>query len=151
MKRIYSLLIVFILFSSATFATGHIVTPSVINHVTCNGGSDGQATVTVSGGVGPFTYSWNSSPVQTNDTLFNVTAGTYTCTVTDQNDMSVSTATVTINSATPISVNVIPGNATCQGTCNGSAFATATGGPGAFTYIFQPSSPIRKSKMVICP
>ncbi|MDP2385029.1 MAG: T9SS type A sorting domain-containing protein [Bacteroidota bacterium] len=151
MKRIYSLLIAFILFSSATFATGHIVTPTVIQNVTCNGGSDGKAYVTVSGGVGLFTYSWNSTPVQTTDTLFNVVAGTYTCTVTDQNDMSVSTATVTINSAPPISVNVVPNNVSCAGMCNGSGFATATGGQGTLTYLWQPFGITSQNAFGLCP
>src|ERR1700741_4048904 len=97
MKRIYSLLVAFVLFSSASFATGHTVTPTVINNATC-GGNNAKACVTVSGGVGPFTYNWNPGG-QTTDTLLNVTAGTYTCTVTDQNDASISTAVVTITNS----------------------------------------------------
>ncbi|MCD6067207.1 MAG: gliding motility-related protein [Bacteroidetes bacterium] len=97
MKKHYSLLLAFIAFAGTVFATGHTVTPTVMHHVTCPGGTDGKAYVTVSGGVGPYTYSWNSTPQQTTDTLSGVPAGNYVCMVTDQSDMSVTTATLTIN------------------------------------------------------
>jgi hypothetical protein len=96
MKKLYSLIFACCLFASAAFATGHTATTTVAHHVSCPGGTDGKAYVTVSGGVGPFTYSWSPGG-QTTDTLFNATAGTYTCIITDQNDMSAYTATLTIN------------------------------------------------------
>lgn len=46
-------------------------------------GGDGQITVTVSGGVEPYTYSWDTG--ETTDDLFDLEAGTYTLTVTDAN------------------------------------------------------------------
>lgn len=151
MKKIYSLLIAFILFSSSAFAAGHTVTATAIQNVTCNGGSDGRATVTVSGGIGPFTYSWNSAPVQTNDTLFNAVAGTYTCTVTDQNDMSVSNAVVTITSPAPISIFVNGSFTSCVNTCDGFANANVTGGTGAYTYSWQPSGFTGPTVNGLCP
>jgi hypothetical protein len=39
------------------------------------GTNDGTATITVSGGVMPYNYSWNTSPVQTNATATGLTAG----------------------------------------------------------------------------
>ena len=53
------------------------------NHVSCFGGNDGKVAVTAVGGVSPYTYLWNTSPVQTTDTAFNLTAGQYIVTVTD--------------------------------------------------------------------
>ncbi|MBK9328918.1 MAG: T9SS type A sorting domain-containing protein [Sphingobacteriales bacterium] len=54
------------------------------------------ATVNVtSGGTGPYTYSWNTSPVQTTQTAIGLNPGTYTVIVTDLNGCS-NTANVTI-------------------------------------------------------
>lgn len=49
--------------------------------VTCYGGTDGAATVNVSGGSSPYSYAWSNS--STSNTISNVSAGSYTCTVSD--------------------------------------------------------------------
>ena len=51
----------------------------------CNGGTDGYATVAGSGGTLPYLYSWNTSPVQTTATANNLSAGSYSVTVTTAN------------------------------------------------------------------
>ncbi|MDG1333818.1 MAG: T9SS type A sorting domain-containing protein [Crocinitomicaceae bacterium] len=56
---------------------------SSITNVSCNGGNDGQMTVTTSYGVAPLTYLWSDS--STNDTLFNAIAGAYCVTIVDAN------------------------------------------------------------------
>jgi hypothetical protein len=43
--------------------------------VTCNGASDGTATVTTSGGAAPLSYSWNTNPVQTTSTATKLRQG----------------------------------------------------------------------------
>jgi hypothetical protein len=52
-------------------------------NVTENGGSDGSATVAVTGGVGPYTYEWSHDPNNDTDTATGLPAGEYTVTVTD--------------------------------------------------------------------
>ena len=59
----------------------------VSNSVTCYNGSDGSATVTATGGTGPFTYSWNPN-VSNSNILSNVPYNTYTCTIIDNNGCS---------------------------------------------------------------
>ncbi len=55
-----------------------------ISNVSCNGGSDGSASVVASGGAGAYTYSW--SPTGGSGTLIsNLGVGTYSVTVTDAN------------------------------------------------------------------
>ena len=46
-------------------------------------GTIGSATVLVSGGAGPYTYSWSTSPVQTSSAAVNLTVGSYNYSVTD--------------------------------------------------------------------
>ncbi len=58
------------------------ISVSVINNESCFG-NDGSAMVTANGGTPPFSYSWSTTPVQTTDNATNLSAGTYTVTVSD--------------------------------------------------------------------
>ncbi|SHJ07313.1 Por secretion system C-terminal sorting domain-containing protein [Hymenobacter daecheongensis DSM 21074] len=71
-------------------------------NVTTNGGSDGTATVSVSGGTSPYTYSWSPSG-GTGATASGLTAGTYTVTVTDANGCT-TTRSFTITQPTTATV-----------------------------------------------
>jgi len=51
-------------------------------NITCNGGNTGTASVIVTGGNAPYTYAWSPSG-GTTATATNLTAGTYTCLITD--------------------------------------------------------------------
>jgi len=104
-------------------------------NVTCFGGNNGTATVTPSGGTGPYTYSWNTVPVQTTQTATNLPAGTYTCTITDFKGCT-TTQTVTITQPTQIVVTTTAVNTTC-GLPNGSATANPSGGVGPYTYLWS--------------
>ncbi len=53
-------------------------------NVTCYGSSDGSATVSISGGTAPYTYSWSPNG-GTAPAAAGLAAGTYTVTVTDAN------------------------------------------------------------------
>ena len=46
-------------------------------------GTTGSASILVSGGPGPYTYTWSTSPAQTSSTAVNLTAGSYNYSVTD--------------------------------------------------------------------
>lgn len=50
-------------------------------NVSAQGATDGSIDLTISGGVGPFAYSWSNG--STNEDLSNLAGGTYTVTVTD--------------------------------------------------------------------
>jgi|GEM_PF-1282366 len=98
----------------------------------CNGG----ATVYVTGGTAPYTYSWNSTPVQTTSTATGLCAGNYVVTVTDANGCnSVSLATIVNTVSITASVSTTP--ASC-GASNGSATVTASGGTAPYVYSWSP-------------
>jgi gliding motility-associated-like protein len=61
-----------------------------IKNVSCFGLRDGSASALASGGNAPYSYSWNTNPVQTGATATNLPAGNYTVTVTDNNGCIVS-------------------------------------------------------------
>lgn len=82
------------------------LTPSVTN-ASCNL-SNGSASVTATGGIAPYTYSWNSSPVQATQTATGLAAGSYTVTVLDSNGC-INTASVTVLMAAQPTVEVSAG------------------------------------------
>ena len=61
----------------------------------CPGCNDGSATVSAVGGVGNFSYSWDTDPPQNTAMASNLTAGSYTVTVSDGNNCEM-TAMVTL-------------------------------------------------------
>ena len=80
--------------SLSSFAMAVDIVQADLNNVTCNGGNDGSNYVTAAGGTEPYTYLWDDG--QTTDTAFNLTAGNYVVTVTDDNGCTTTdTATIT--------------------------------------------------------
>ncbi|QTN38315.1 tandem-95 repeat protein [Cryomorphaceae bacterium] len=57
-----------------------VITPDV-NDISCNGANDGSVTLSVSGGIAPFSYLWSDGA--TTQTRTNLAPGVYGCTVTD--------------------------------------------------------------------
>ncbi len=102
--------------------------------VSCNGGNDGSATATGSGTLAPFTYAWSTGV--NNATSSNLTAGTYTVTVTDDNTCS-DTGSVVIDEPTALSVNATGNSTTCNGGNDGIASAFASGGTPGYTYAWS--------------
>ncbi|HSG68278.1 MAG TPA: M4 family metallopeptidase, partial [Bacteroidales bacterium] len=72
--------------------------------VSCNGGSDGEATASASGGVEPYSYLWDANAgSQTTETATGLSATTYYVTVTDANGCTAG-ASVTLDEPDPLSV-----------------------------------------------
>jgi hypothetical protein len=111
---------------------GPNATASVSTNATCITG--GSATANVTGGATPYNYLWSGNPGNT-ASVSNLSAGTYTVTVTDANGCS-STASVNIQGASAPNIAIsASSNATCgQG---GSATAAATGGVTPYTYTWS--------------
>lgn len=125
--------------TATTQVTVVVNTPETITvsgtDVLCAGGSTGSATVTTSG-TGPYTYTWSPSG-GTAATANNLAAGTYSVDV-DNGNGCVSTGSVVINDATPISLTTSSTTTSCT-TPTGSASVVASGGEGTYTYSWSPS------------
>ena len=109
------------------------VTTSHVN-VACFGGTTGTATAIPAGGTGPYTYSWNTVPVQTTITATGLIAGTYTVTVTDANLCTATANAVITQPAAALTVTTSQVNVACFGGATGTATAIPAGGTGPYTY-----------------
>lgn len=114
-------------------------------NVSCFGGSTGSATINVSGGTGPYAYSWNTVPEQTNASATGLAAGTWTCTVTDANGCT-ATRNITITQPAAALVGSVGArtNVSCFGGNTGNATVSASGGTGPFTFSWN-TSPVQNS------
>ncbi|MFH1321907.1 MAG: PKD domain-containing protein [Bacteroidota bacterium] len=137
---------IYTFFATATCCEQPIV--SVDQNVSCNNGNNGQATATGQGSA-PFTYSWNTSPVQNNATATGLPAGTYTVTVTDDIGC-VATENVTITEPSAISVSITPADATCNLACDGTLSASASGGTPGYTYSWNGGLGTGPNKTGVC-
>jgi len=96
-------------------------------NVTCFGGSNGIAKMTVSGGASPYSYTW--TPMSTFATsVSGLSPGNYTCFVKDANNCT-NTNTVNITQPAPLSVFGVASNPTV---CSGNTSMLLGGG--ALTY-----------------
>jgi gliding motility-associated-like protein len=114
-----------------------LVASNTVTPVSCNGGSDGSATVSATGAAGTLTYSWSPTG-GTGVTASGLAAGTYTCTVTDGKSCS-GTTIATIKQPAVLNVSCTPTNIACHGGTVGSAIANVSGGTSAYNYSWSPS------------
>ena len=103
--------------------------------VSCPGGNDGEATLLVNGGQGPYTFQSTPPGIQS-ATPANLAAGMYLVTVTDAFNCS-GTVSLVIESNPDLTVNSITVPANC-GQANGVAQAFASGGIPPYTYSWIP-------------
>ena len=128
--------------SSATISVGISSGANAIlqsaTDVSCDGGSDGSAVVTVSGGSAPYSYSW--APYGgTNANASGLAAGNYIVTVSDANNCS-STVNVIINDGVILVLQTATTPASCNGGLDGSASVVVNGGAGPYSYQWIGSS-----------
>lgn len=102
----------------------YIAVTKTFTNASCNTVADGTATIVATGGVTPYTYSWNTTPVQTNNVATGLLPGTYTVTVKDANNCEVSES-ITIAVADTVLPNVITQNSTIPLDAAGNAVITA--------------------------
>ena len=111
------------------------VTPD--KNVSCYGGNDGAATVTVSGGTLPYTYLWNTIPAQTDRSAQGLKAGSYQVTVTDFLNCT-SVSSVQILEPTAIAAVISSSkNVSCFGGNDGQATVSASGGTPLYVQLWS--------------
>lgn len=100
----------------------------------CKGSATGSVTVTGTGGTAPYQYSINGVLFLSSGLFVNLTAGSYTVKVRDNNQCTFD-VNFTINEPTQVSVSVsAQTNVDCKGSATGSVTAAGAGGVGGYTY-----------------
>ncbi len=109
-----------------------------VTDVTCNGETNGEIEVTVTGGTGTVTLSTDVPGFDdfTGTTPFSVTitdvgAGTYSLSVDDVNECAFAT-TVTVEEPDAAAISLAVNDAACAGQCSGTVTFTAEGGTPPF-------------------
>ena len=105
------------------------------NPCSSNGGSDGVATVTVSGGRTPYSYLWDNG--ETTATATSLTAGVHIVTVTDALNCQ-TTCEITITEPDILICSVeLNNHVLCKGDSSGSATVNASDGAIPYTYLWD--------------
>ena len=107
---------------------------SIVN-IDCFGANTGSVDLFVRGGVAPYSYVWSNGA--TTKELKNVSAGSYSVTITDSfNCTSIHTATISQPNE-PFTINFSKTDVSCFGFKNGSISLTVTGGTGPYVYTWS--------------
>ncbi len=102
--------------------------------VTCFGDCDGSAMVSATGGATPYTFTWNTSPVQTGTSATGLCGVNVNASVTDGlGCVAVISVSISEPSALLISDEIGIGP-TCSGLSDGTIDITAAGGTGSLSY-----------------
>ncbi|TAL57492.1 MAG: T9SS type A sorting domain-containing protein [Bacteroidetes bacterium] len=118
-------------------------------NATCTAACNGGATVTVTGGTGPYTYAWSPSGGTTSAATGLCAGTTYTITATDANGCTNVGNTIAIG-VTPLAVSFVNTNANCSTSCNGTSTASVVGGTGSYTYAWAPSGGTNATATGLC-
>ena len=106
----------------------------------CFNGNDGTATINMMGGTAPYTYLWSDG--QTTQTAVGLSAGSYSCTVTDINgcvftgnpiSVTVSQPNSPVNSSLFTSITDVG----CYGDSSGAISLTTSGGTSPYFYSWE--------------
>ncbi len=102
------------------------ITVSDIREPNCKGGSDGSISLTASGGLAPYDYSWTGFD-ETSSTLGGIGAGSYTAILTDKNECSVSEI-VQLEEPDALEVEIVISDAFCPDFSDGRLELSISGG-----------------------
>ncbi|MBL7913780.1 MAG: T9SS type A sorting domain-containing protein [Bacteroidia bacterium] len=110
---------------------------ATIANVTCYGSSDGLVDVSVSGGTGPYDYSWSDGSVS--EDISMLATGNYVLTVSDLFGC-IAQEQFLIAQPDPIIVSFTSTDATCFGSTDGMINVSANGGIAPYSYLWQNGS-----------
>lgn len=94
--------------------------------VKCQGGDDGYLLSEVAGGVPPYSYNWSNG--STAENIYNLTAGTYTLTVTDANGCQSFTGSTLTEPSSSMVVSDSVVDVLCFGGSDGEVHISVVGG-----------------------
>ncbi len=118
---------------SQTITVTNPVIATASTDPTCDALANGSASVSVTGGnIQPVSYAWSNGAAT--DSLFNLTAGTYTVTVTNACG---GTATASVTLTNQFGASATATNASCNGFNDGAVDLTVTGGTAPYAFAWS--------------
>jgi uncharacterized YccA/Bax inhibitor family protein len=130
-------------FASATAvsqASSVVITGGVTQNVTCFGSSNGAISVSATGGIAPYTFSWQPPQAPNATTLTGLSAGFYTVTVADANVVRCEQMRVfqVTQPAAALSASLaVVTNVSCFGASTGSVTINVGGGTAPYTFLWS--------------
>jgi gliding motility-associated-like protein len=126
------------------------ITTNIEKDISCFNSADGEIQVTVGGGTGTYFYTWIKDGVlfSANEDISGLSPGTYTLSVTDENNCGPATAMYTITQPPLLVVSLLSHvDVHCYGESSGVATISVVGGvatetsPGIFDYTYLWTGP----------
>ncbi|MCX7861706.1 MAG: gliding motility-associated C-terminal domain-containing protein [Bacteroidales bacterium] len=105
---------------------------AIVNAPSCSPGNDGSIDVIISGGTIPYSFIWNDGDI--NEDKFNLSAGTYSITVTDANNCSAVKSNIIVPVSNPPSLSYIAKKPSCNPGSDGEIDLIVYNGTMPFTY-----------------
>ncbi len=106
---------------------------NAVQNISCNGLTDGSVTATASGGTSPYEYSIDDTNFSSTAEFLNLSSGSYTISVKDANNCSVS-KDFEITEPAVLSTSLSATDLTCNADQTGEITVSASGGSTPFTY-----------------
>jgi len=122
-----------------TFTVNHDVTftvvPTIID-VKCHGSNDGSITLTISGGIEPYSdFIWSNGA--TTKDISDLAAGTYSVKFRDEQGCNHQSPDFIVNQPDPLTITADINDPSCKGASNGSIIITSvTGGTAPYYYLW---------------
>jgi len=108
-----------------------ILTESHVN-VLCFGDSTGSINLNPTGGTSPYTFSWNTGAIT--EDITNLTAGSYSVTVTDSLGCDTTMTVVVTQPFAPLFLSSLITDVLCHGDATGAVDLSVTGGTSPYSY-----------------
>ena len=109
-----------------------IIINTTVKDVSCFGGADGGINVVVTGGTSPYSYLWSDN--NTNQNEANLSIGTYSLTVTDNNNCTAVASNIIVTQPSAVSLNISATPQSCLNQQDGTAGVIVTGGTSPYQY-----------------
>ncbi len=120
--------------SSSITVAGAIINVASFGNPICNGLSNGYVDITANGGIPPYSFVWSNGA--TTEDIVNVPAGNYQLTVSDNYNCSTVISTTLVDP--PVLTSTASAtDATCNGTNDGTAAVTVSGGVAPYKYFWS--------------
>jgi len=99
------------------------------------GNASGAADLTVSGGTAPYTFLWSNAA--TSEDISSLSAGNYSCTITDNSGCKIHTGSITINDfSAGMTATTVVTDETCN-LANGAINLSVNGGASPWSYVWS--------------